>query len=489
MNDGGYLLGGVFGASGFQSLMPSLILTDSNGKVRWARLIGDGAYGQVSSVEISDSGAFFVTGEFLFGNSNVSAIIKFDSMGNTLWSKILYTQDSNGFNNVVPIAGGGCYFTGLFGAKIFALKFTGNGALEWGHTFSTIHGDSLGLIPESSTSMNDGSIIITGYEYSYLFLNIPTASFILNLAPDGTLAWHKKFDGASPISIISTSDGGFAICGETTSDFYAAKFESSGSLQWGETINASGTESARALVEKPNGDLVLVGSHTLLNDAGTVTINNLLITEIMPGGKIRSAVEVAIGGEELVVNGAVNGDKDNIVFTGLVHDSAADNWSGGALLSQLSDFRLACHIQGTFFSTEPLNTVTTDSGKLQISDLNAEDYPINLGDSLLFDESDLCALSSVTSPKPDLPDLSIHPDPLLSGTTVTITINSPFPSGYYTLSLRDLLGNEVHYEKIYLSNEKKDIIFDVSSYSSGMYFFELHNESQVIARQKFIKEN
>lgn len=91
----------------------------------------------------------------------------------------------------------------------------------------------------------------------------------------GELDWIKNFGGSgvdTARSIISTSDGGFAILGHSDSvdgdlegknlaisDYWLLKFDAEGNLQWNKTYGGSGEDLGQSLVQTSDGGYALTG--------------------------------------------------------------------------------------------------------------------------------------------------------------------------------------------------------------------------------------
>jgi len=73
----------------------------------------------------------------------------------------------------------------------------------------------------------------------------------------------KNDDGG--VSLIQTSDGGYAIAGSTRSfgagdwDVYVVKLDANGNLQWTKTIGGPETEEGRSLIQTSDGGYAIAG--------------------------------------------------------------------------------------------------------------------------------------------------------------------------------------------------------------------------------------
>jgi len=81
--------------------------------------------------------------------------------------------------------------------------------------------------------------------------------------------WSETYGGINDdraLSLVATSDGGYAIAGTTDSfgaggyDFWLVKTDSSGNQLWSRTYGGAGNEEAHSLVQTGDGGYALVGS-------------------------------------------------------------------------------------------------------------------------------------------------------------------------------------------------------------------------------------
>jgi predicted secreted protein len=94
-----------------------------------------------------------------------------------------------------------------------------------------------------------------------------------------TSGWSKTYGGTGNETArgetVQTSDGGFAISGDTNSsgaggmDFWLVKADAAGNLQWNMTYGGTGTENGSALLQTSDGGYVLTGSTDSVGAGGT----------------------------------------------------------------------------------------------------------------------------------------------------------------------------------------------------------------------------
>ena len=90
----------------------------------------------------------------------------------------------------------------------------------------------------------------------------------INIAEAEPKMWQQTYGGADDdgaLSLIQTSDGGYAMAGYTRSygagedDFWLVKIDGSGSMQWNRTYGGTGADIASSLIETSDGGYALVG--------------------------------------------------------------------------------------------------------------------------------------------------------------------------------------------------------------------------------------
>jgi len=86
---------------------------------------------------------------------------------------------------------------------------------------------------------------------------------------NGNIEWNQTYGGAeseSARSLIKTSDGGFAIVGDTESfgagecDFWLVKTDSYGNMEWNQTYGGPGYDYSRSLIETSDGGYAIGGA-------------------------------------------------------------------------------------------------------------------------------------------------------------------------------------------------------------------------------------
>ncbi len=226
--DGGYIATGIgkFGGSAFR---PVLIKFNCKGEVDWAKNFAiSSTIGNVNMkvIQCADRGYCMVNNIGSYGAYSF-LVVKTDKKGNTIWKKII----NNGAGNDLA---------------------------------------------QAIVQAKDGGFVIAGSTNSYGVETVGSSYndiYIIKLNASGNAEWSKTIGNATAIEdatdITTTKDGGYALTGRyiTNGAFYAMllKVDSIGNINYLKTFGKPNHSSnGYAIAEDVNGDLLLVGSTTIL---------------------------------------------------------------------------------------------------------------------------------------------------------------------------------------------------------------------------------
>jgi len=159
---------------------------------------------------------------------------------------------------------------------IFVMRLNNNCDIVWKKTF----GGSDLEIGTSITTTSDGGYVLTGFTSSndgdFSGMNKGSYDiFVLKLNLNGDIVWKKTFGGSIDdrgMSITTTSDGGYVLTGEISSndgdfsgmnkgsyDIFVLKLNLSGDIVWNKTFGGSIDDRGRSITTTTDGGYVMSG--------------------------------------------------------------------------------------------------------------------------------------------------------------------------------------------------------------------------------------
>ena len=246
-SDGGYAVAGYTNSKGNGRYDVWVLKLNSTGTIVWDKTFGgadnDMAY---SIVQTKDSG-YAVTGTSRVNNNEVVLqVLKLDSTGTTVWSKIfrghesipIFARGTEG-RSIIQTSDGGYAVAGFSAngnrnhTQLLTLKLDSNGNEVWKKTFgSTPNSYSRAY---SIVQTKEGGYAVAGYTNGKG--NGQDDVWVLKLNNTGTIVWDKTFGGANQdnaYSIVQTKDGKYVVAGRTNSkgngryDVWVLKLDANG---------------------------------------------------------------------------------------------------------------------------------------------------------------------------------------------------------------------------------------------------------------------
>ncbi|HMT27931.1 MAG TPA: T9SS C-terminal target domain-containing protein, partial [Bacteroidia bacterium] len=289
-SDGGYILGGrsqsnISGdktedSNGFYDYW--IVKTDSTGAIQWQNTIGGSWDDQLYSIaQTSDEGYILggLSGSNISGDKTEDSngtldywIVKTDSTGTIQWQNTIGGGVEDALYSITQTSDGGYILGGHSDSNIggdktensrggfdyWIVKTDSAGVIQWERTIGGSGPDFLKCLVQTS----DGGYILGGYSDSGISGDKTENShgsddyWIIKTDSTGVIQWQKSIGGSYEdqlYSIAQTPDGGYILGGTSGSnlsgnktenchgfyDFWIVKTDSTGAIQWQNTIGGS----------------------------------------------------------------------------------------------------------------------------------------------------------------------------------------------------------------------------------------------------------
>ncbi|HEY8543037.1 MAG TPA: hypothetical protein VIL29_11675, partial [Pseudothermotoga sp.] len=265
-----------------------VVKLSKDGKFLWQKELGGSGTDGAICAKATKDGGFVVTiisdsqdGDFpsQFGGQDIW-LLKYNSEGSLEWKKCYGTKGYETAFDVIEddgyvLAG----YTTVNGSEDFwVVKTDYQGNVLWDKTFGGSDWDTA-----FSLTKVQSDYVIVGMTKSHdrdIFNNGSSDMWFVRVSRMGELLWQKTVGGSDwdqATNIISTKDGGFAVCGVSWSkeitgesrmgDFVLTKFDIDGNQEFLKTYGGSSDDIAQKLIETDDG-YVLIG--TTWSDDGDI---------------------------------------------------------------------------------------------------------------------------------------------------------------------------------------------------------------------------
>lgn len=235
-----------------------------------------GAFGEFnvgqSVVSSSDGGYVFLGSSGGWGAVNGDmALVKTDSLGNSLWEHIYGNDFTEQGISLKRISNGGFVLAGITNEgvagdyNIQVVQVDSLGEEIWSKTF----GGSAWEIVEEVIELSDGGFAIaaTTYEEPY----VSGTFYLIKIDSSGNVVWENKFPNGSSNSvggIDELADGSIFIggrgiqVGHADYDMLLVKYNSTGEIQWSNYYGDFQNEAINDLTHSPENRICLAGNKT-----------------------------------------------------------------------------------------------------------------------------------------------------------------------------------------------------------------------------------
>jgi hypothetical protein len=265
-SDGGYIVAGYTYSFGDGSQV-YLVKTNASGDGLWTKNFGGAGFDAGNSVRQTLDGGYIVTGATAsFGNGQQVYLVKTDSSGDTLWTRVFGGAYLDVGYTVEQTKDGGYIIAGTtssFGTsfEVYLIKTDAAGDTVWTRTY----GGTEIEFGSSAQQTSDSGYIVTGYSTSYGDSN---QVYLVKTNSSGDTMWTRTYGGARNdygSSVQQAEDGGYIVAGYTYSygagdrDAYLIKTDAYGDTLWTRTYGGTDADGANSVRSTSDGGHIVAG--------------------------------------------------------------------------------------------------------------------------------------------------------------------------------------------------------------------------------------
>jgi len=299
-SDGGYIFAGgtesndgdVSGSHGNRDIW--VVKLTAAGVIQWQKALGGSGFDLGGSIIQTSDGGFVVVGFTKSNDGDVTGnhggadawIIRLTASGSIAWQKTYGGSADDEAGTIIQTSDGGYAVAGITASNDgdvkgnhgavdgWLLKLDTLGNIQWQKTLGGSDTDNISSIVQTA----DGGYVLAGMTKS----NDGDVSgnhggkdgWVMKLDSTGAIQWQKTIGGSGDdefFSLVRTSDGGYAVAGQSTSnddnvsenhggtDGWVVKLNTSGSIQWQKTLGGSNVDHLYSLIQTNDGGYAATG--------------------------------------------------------------------------------------------------------------------------------------------------------------------------------------------------------------------------------------
>jgi hypothetical protein len=267
-NDGGVIVTGL-AMTTHSGVDIGLIRTDGNGNVIWRRTYGGPGFDRGLSVRETSDGGYIVTGsvESLGPGGTDVYLIRTDEAGDTVWTRVIGTQEHDTGTCVREVAAGGYIIAGWtetvdLSAQVYLVRVDTSGDTIWTRTYGGRYLDQGASVTETP----DGGFIVAGSRNLSGGIS-PACIYVVKTDAAGDTLWTRTLGTTDDPTgfadeIITDNRGGYAIVGShysTSSDVYLVRMNESGDTLWTRSYGADDHEQGCGVRQVSDGGYAIAG--------------------------------------------------------------------------------------------------------------------------------------------------------------------------------------------------------------------------------------
>lgn len=287
--DGCYLIAGLSASFGDGSTDVYLAKLDTLGNTIWAKTYGGDFYDAAYSIIPVLDGGYVLIGNTYLNERNIDIyIIKINSIGDTIWTKNIGSENCEFCYAGASSSDGGYFFAGECWPKdggttdIYLAKLDSIGDTIWSRTYGWDGCENANTV----ISTPDGGCIIGGHTFSW----IGERPYLFRIDSMGNTLWTQWPGGGECDeikSIIKIGEDSYVVAGYTNSfgangwQILFIKIDILGNIHALKTLGTvDGYEGANSAVQSIDGGFIFVGTQTLNSPA------DIYIVKTDPNGNL-----------------------------------------------------------------------------------------------------------------------------------------------------------------------------------------------------------
>jgi hypothetical protein len=268
--DGGYALAGGTSSSGGGDYDFWLVKTDASGTMQWNQTYGGQFFEEAEALVQTSDGGYALAGDAQsFSGHDDFWLVKTDASGNMMWNQTYGDANKNSESvwALVQTGDGGYALAGRTGSlgsgfyDCWLVKTDASGSAQWNQTYGGTGTDE----PWALVRTIDGGYAIAGFTSSFGAGVID--AWLVKTDASGNTQWNHTYGGTNDdyaFAMVQTSDGGYALAGETWSfstnaHSWLVKTDASGTMQWNQTYGGTNDDWAMALIQASDDGYALAG--------------------------------------------------------------------------------------------------------------------------------------------------------------------------------------------------------------------------------------
>jgi hypothetical protein len=336
-SDGGFAIAGYTTTAPAAYYDAFLIKTNSSGDTTWVKRYGTGGFDDANTLVQHPDGGFVLGGQSTNGGTGLDMyMVRTDAGGNQLWTRKFGTMGTDNIEHIIRqsdgtyILTGGTDGPGLGGNDGSLVKTDSGGTVIWSKIYGGNSQDDFHQVYKT----NDGGFLMSGTSRSSGALE--PNMWLMKTNSSGDSTWSKTYGGDNHdhgYSAVQTADGGYIFVGYTSSfgfngeDAYVVKTNSAGNIG-----NYLTYASVSSLAQPLHGSCTAsnVQVKVVVRNYGRDTLPNVPVT-IQISGPVNQTINQTYNGS------VYPGDLDTLTFSTTINFTTPGLYTFNCTSSNLND--------------------------------------------------------------------------------------------------------------------------------------------------------